>query len=131
MGFVPKGGVRQAQATQLLAGPLQSSLPVILVGDLNSDFPRNGNQAPGDDLGYKVLTNGGFSDRAITPPPFGCCIDDPTLTNPSTAGITHRVDHIMSNSSKVTFKKGALTSTYANGLWSSDHFGVASQLKVK
>ncbi|MGZ5420461.1 MAG: hypothetical protein ACXWES_08090, partial [Solirubrobacterales bacterium] len=100
----------------------------------------NGNQEPGDDLGYKVLTNGGFTERAVpaAPPfPFSCCINDPTLTNPtaltdpSAGGITHRVDHIMSNSSKVTFKKGALTSTYANGLWSSDHFGVASELKVK
>jgi hypothetical protein len=46
-------------------------------------------------------------------------------------GVDHRVDHIMSNSKKVKFRKGALTSTYANGLWSSDHFGVASQLLIK
>jgi hypothetical protein len=131
VGPLPKGGVRQAQAQQLLAGPLQSSKPVLLVGDLNSDSPLNGDQAPGDDLGYQVLTGGGFSERALTPPPFGCCISDPTLTNPSTAGITHRVDHIMSDSSKIKFEKGAITSTYANGLWSSDHFGVASELKVK
>ena len=131
VGLLPKGGVRQAQAQQLLAGPLQSSLPDILVGDLNSDSPLNGNQAPGDDLGYLVLTGGGFSERAITPPPFSCCINNPLLNTPSTAGITHRVDHVMSESSDVVFKNGAITSTFANGLWSSDHFGVDSRLKVK
>ena len=56
--------------------------------------------------------------------------EDPNLANPSSAGITHRVDHIMSNSNKVKFQKGGLTSTY-KGLWSSDHFGLWSQLLIK
>jgi endonuclease/exonuclease/phosphatase family metal-dependent hydrolase len=130
----PKGGIREAQANQLVApgGPASSKLPTLLIGDFNSDVPAHGDQVtPGDTLAYQALLNGGFSERALTPPPFGCCIEDPNLANPSSAGITHRVDHIMSNSSKVKFKKGALTSTYANGLWSSDHFGVASQLLIK
>jgi hypothetical protein len=37
----------------------------------------------------------------------------------------------MSNTKKLKFKKGGLTTTYANGLWSSDHYGVWSQLQVK
>jgi endonuclease/exonuclease/phosphatase family metal-dependent hydrolase len=128
----PKGGIREAQAKELLAGPAISKLPTLLIGDFNSDVPAHGDQVtPGDTLAYQALLNGGFSERALTPPPFGCCIQDPNLTNPSTAGITHRVDHIMSNSKKIKFKKGALTSTFANGLWSSDHFGVASQLLIK
>ena len=73
----------------------------------------------------------GWSERAFTPPPFGCCLQDPNLNDPSTAGITHRVDHIMSNSKKIKFKKGGLTTTYANGLLSSDHFGIWSRLQVK
>jgi Endonuclease/Exonuclease/phosphatase family. len=130
----PKGGIREAQAKQLVGpgGPASSSkLPTLLIGDFNSDVPAHGDQAPGDTLAYQALLNGGFSERALTPPPFGCCIQDPNLTDPSTAGITHRVDHIMSNSKKIKFKKGALTTTYANGLWSSDHFGLASQLLIK
>ena len=130
----PKGGVREAQAKQLVApgGPATSRLPSVLVGDLNSDFPVNGDQVfPGDALAFQAILAGGFSERALTPPPFGCCIQDANLANPSSAGITHRVDHIMSNNSKVKFKRGAITSTYANGLWSSDHFGVASQLLIK
>lgn len=129
----PKGGVREAQAKQLVGpGGPASSKPTLLIGDFNSDVPAHGDQVtPGDTLAYQALLNGGFSERALTPPPFGCCIQDPNLADPSSAGITHRVDHIMSNSNKVRFKRGALTSTYANGLWSSDHFGVASQLLLK
>ncbi len=131
----PKGGIREAQAKELVGpgGPASSSkLPTLLIGDFNSDFPVHGDQVfPGDALAYQALLAGGFSERALTPPPFGCCIQDSNLANPSTAGITHRVDHIMSNSKKIKFKKGGLTTTYANGLWSSDHFGVASQLLIK
>jgi hypothetical protein len=129
----PKGGIREAQARQLVApGGPASTKPTLLIGDFNSDVPAHGDQVtPGDTLAYQALLSGGFSERALTPPPFGCCIQDSNLTDPSTAGITHRVDHIMSNSNKVRFKNGALTTTYANGLWSSDHFGLASQLLIK
>jgi Endonuclease/Exonuclease/phosphatase family len=130
----PKGGIREAQAKQLIApgGPSTSKHPTLLIGDFNSDSPVNGDQVdPGDALAFRALLAGGYSSRAITPPPFGCCIQDPNLANPSTVGVDHRVDHIMSNSKKAKFRKGGLTTTYANGLWSSDHFGVWSQLRVK
>jgi hypothetical protein len=130
----PKGGIREAQAKQLIApdGPTASKHPTLLIGDFNSDSPVHGDQAdPGDALAYRALLAGGWSERALTPPPFGCCIQDPNLSNPSSAGVTHRVDHIMSNTKKLKFKKGGLTTTYANGLWSSDHFGVWSQIQVK
>jgi endonuclease/exonuclease/phosphatase family metal-dependent hydrolase len=129
----PKGGIREAQAKQLVGPGGAASKPrTILVGDLNSDFPVHGDQVfPGDALAFQAVLAGGFSNRALTPPPFSCCITDPNLANPSSAGITHRVDDIMSNSKKIRFKKGTLTSTYKNGLWSSDHFGVFSQLTIK
>jgi endonuclease/exonuclease/phosphatase family metal-dependent hydrolase len=130
----PKGGIREAQAKQLIApgGPTTSKHPTILLGDFNSDSPVHGDQVdPGDALAYRALLAGGWSERAFTPPPFGCCIADPNLSNPSATGVTHRVDHIMSNTKKIKFKKGGLTTTYANGLWSSDHFGVWSRLQVK
>lgn len=130
----PKGGIREAQAKQLIGpgGPSSSKLPTVLLGDFNSDSPVHGDQVdPGDALAYRALLAGGWSERAFTPPPFGCCIQDSNLTDPSTAGVTHRVDHVMSNNKKIKFKKGGLTTTYANGLWSSDHFGVWSRLQVK
>jgi endonuclease/exonuclease/phosphatase family protein len=130
----PKGGIRKAQAQQLVGpgGPLSTGQPTVLLGDLNSDNPVHGDQVdPGDALAYQVLLDAGYHERSLTPPPFGCCIQDPNLADPSAAGITHRVDHVMTNSPKIRFKKGAVTSTYANGLWSSDHFGLFSQLTVK
>jgi endonuclease/exonuclease/phosphatase family metal-dependent hydrolase len=130
----PKGGIREAQAKQLIApgGPASSKFPTVLLGDFNSDSPVHGDQVdPGDALAYRALLTGGWSERAFTPPPFGCCIQDSNLSDPSSAGVTHRVDHIMSNTKKVKFKKGGLTTTYANGLWSSDHFGVWSRLQIK
>ena len=129
-----KGGIREAQAKELVGpnGPATSKLPTLLIGDFNSDFPVHGDQVlPGDSLAYLALRSGGYSERALKPPPFGCCIQDPNLSNPSAAGITHRVDHIMTASKRIKFKKGALTSTYKHGLWSSDHFGVFSQLLIK
>jgi endonuclease/exonuclease/phosphatase family metal-dependent hydrolase len=130
----PKGGIRQAQAQQLVApgGPTTSSLPTILIGDFNSDNPVHGDQVfPGDALAYQAILGGGFLEKSPSIPPFGCCIQDPNLANPSTAGITHRVDHIMSNSKKVKFQKGGLTHLYGSGLWSSDHAGIWSRLLVK
>jgi endonuclease/exonuclease/phosphatase family metal-dependent hydrolase len=130
----PKGGIREAQAKQLIApgGPASSKFPSLLVGDFNSDSPVHGDQVdPGDALAYRALLAGGWSERAFTPPPFGCCLQDANLSDPSTTGITHRVDHIMSKGKKIKFKKGGLTTTYANGLWSSDHFGVWSRLQIK
>jgi endonuclease/exonuclease/phosphatase family metal-dependent hydrolase len=131
----PKGAIRQAQAQQLVApgGPTSTRLPTILLGDLNSDDPVHGDQvSPGDALAFQAVLGAGFRERSLAvPPSFGCCIQDPNLADPSTAGITHRVDHIMSNSKKVVFKTGALTHTYSQGLWSSDHYGLASTLLIR
>jgi endonuclease/exonuclease/phosphatase family metal-dependent hydrolase len=129
----PKGGIREAQAKQLVGPGGAANRPrTVLVGDLNADFPVRGDQVfPGDALAFQAVLAGGFRDRGPTPPPFSCCLGDPLLTNPSKAGVDHQVDFIMSNSKKIRFKKGAITSTYANGLWSADHFGIFSQLLIR
>jgi endonuclease/exonuclease/phosphatase family protein len=129
----PKGGIRQAQAQQLTAAGGPAGRPAtIVMGDLNSDVPVHGDQvSPGDALAYQSLLGAGFREVSPAVPPFGCCIQDPNLANPSRAGITHRVDHIMTNTKRVRFKKGGLTLTYSHGLWSSDHFGLVSTLLIK
>lgn len=129
----PKGGIREAQAKQLVAAGGPASRPnTILLGDLNSDSPVHGDQVdPGDALAYRAVLAGGLRELSPAAPPFGCCIQDANLTDPSRAGVTHRVDHVMTNAKRVKLEGGAVTSTYAKGLWSSDHFGLASRLLVK
>jgi endonuclease/exonuclease/phosphatase family metal-dependent hydrolase len=129
----PKGGIREAQAKQLVGPGGPANRPnTILVGDLNSDFPVHGDQVfPGDALAFQAVLAGGFRERGPAAPPFSCCVADPLLANPSTASVHHQVDFIMSNSKKIRFRKGAITSTYKNGLWSADHFGIFSQLLIK
>ena len=126
----PQGGIRQAQAQELVAGPANQAR-TLLIGDLNSNSPAGTGQVAGDTLAFQTVQAAGFRSVAIKPPPFSCCISDPNLTVAGPVGVDHVVDHILANSKKVRFSKGAVTSSRGSGLWSSDHFGVASRLLTK
>ena len=123
-GPMGRGQVRAAQANELTVRALQSSMPVILVGDLNSNVPP---VQPGDELAYQVLLANGFQERTLAP--VSCCYDDPLLSNPNSPGLDHQVDHVMTHTPSVTLKNSGITTTFANGLWSSDHAGVFSTLR--
>jgi hypothetical protein len=127
---VGQGEVRQAQAQALIApgGPATGKLPVILLGDLNSDDDTVGND--GDVLAYNALVGGGF--RPVdTSNPMSCCLSDPNLVGGSIADFDHHIDHVMTNSKQVKFKKGFVTGRApVNGLYPSDHAGVTSLLKL-
>jgi Endonuclease/Exonuclease/phosphatase family len=127
---VPQGGVREAQAKSLVAagGPANSSLPVILLGDLNSDDDTVGND--GDVLAYNALVAAGF--RPVdTSNPMSCCLSDPELVGGSLADFDHHIDHVMTDSKAIRFKRGFVTGRApVNGFWPSDHNGVTSELLV-
>jgi endonuclease/exonuclease/phosphatase family metal-dependent hydrolase len=131
---VGNGEVREAQAKELVAagGPARSKLPVILLGDLNSDVRTE--VKPGDGLAYRALLDSKFVERS-TYKPLGCCLRADVLT---TAGggkpsdFDHKVDHVMTNKpKKVKLSSSLITGRSPfNGFWDSDHAGVLSVLKV-
>jgi endonuclease/exonuclease/phosphatase family metal-dependent hydrolase len=130
---VGNGEVRQAQASELVkvGGPAVSSLPVILLGDLNSDVKTEVKK--GDALAYRALLNAKFTERA-TAKPFGCCLNANVLKTSGGGKVTdfdHIVDHVMTNSKKVKLLSSTITGRKpVGGYWDSDHAGLFSALKV-
>jgi endonuclease/exonuclease/phosphatase family metal-dependent hydrolase len=124
--------VRAQQAAELVepGGPATSGLPVILVGDLNSDVKTE--VKPGDGQAYRVMTKAGFHERA-TDKPTGCCIDSSyDLKTGSNAEMNHKVDHIMTSAPKqVKLLDSKVTGrSKTNGYWDSDHAGLFSSLDL-
>src|SRR3954468_265872 len=98
---VGNGGIRQAQAKQLVAkgGPARSKLPVILLGDLNSDVRTEVKK--GDGLAYRALLKAKFVERSTSK--NGCCLNADVLSasgGASTKDFNHRVDHVMTDAPK-------------------------------
>ena len=125
--------IRQAQADELVApgGPLTSSLPVILVGDLNSD---DDTVTGADTLAYNDLLAAGMVERS-TNVPLGCCLNSSLLAVGGGGSITdfdHQVDHVMTrNPDVVTLKSSSVTGLNpVNGFWDSDHAGLFSALNL-
>jgi endonuclease/exonuclease/phosphatase family metal-dependent hydrolase len=127
------GTLRAQQAQELVAsgGPADSKLPVILLGDFNSDD----NTVQGKDrLAYQALVKAGFVERS-TDNPLSCCIDSELLTEDgggSVADFDHQVDHITTKAQpKVELIESSVTGrSIQNGFWNSDHAGVFSLLRI-
>ena len=125
--------IRAQQASELVApgGPARAfPLPVILVGDLNSD--RDTEVQPGDAQAYNVMRGAGFVNRD-TSNPLSCCLSDPNLVGGSLADFDHKVDHIMTSSPNLVTKQRSQVFGLGkvNGLFPSDHAGIASWLRLK
>ncbi len=123
---------RAKQAAELVApgGPATSKLPVVLVGDLNSD---DDTVEPGDQQAYRTLLEAGMVERS-TGNPLGCCLNSSLLAEGaggSVADFDHQVDHVMTNDpGEVTLKESAVTGLLpVNGFWDSDHAGLFSALR--
>lgn len=124
--------IREAQAKELVApgGPATSSLPVVLLGDLNSDddtvsFP--------DTLAYEALLAAGMVERS-TNNPLSCCLKASELGVGDGGSVTdfdHQVDHVMTNDpTDIELRSSTVTGLLpVNGFWNSDHAGVFSSLE--
>jgi endonuclease/exonuclease/phosphatase family metal-dependent hydrolase len=129
------GTIRAAQAKELVArgGPAAGKLPVVLVGDLNSDVATA--PKPGDALADAALLHAGFAERS-TSTPFGCCLNTAILTvagGGKVSDFDHKVDHVMTNAPKrVKLVRSTVTGrSPLNGFWDSDHAGLASVLRIR
>jgi endonuclease/exonuclease/phosphatase family metal-dependent hydrolase len=124
--------IRARQASELVApgGPATSGLPVILVGDLNSD---DDTVEPGDQQAYRTLLAAGLRERS-TSKPLGCCLKSSLLAEGaggSVADFNHQVDHVMTRDPKeIKLKSSSVTGRRpVNGFWDSDHAGLFSALR--
>jgi hypothetical protein len=124
--------IRALQASELVApgGPATGSLPVVLVGDLNSD---DDTVEPGDRQAYQVLTDAGFVERS-TASPLGCCLKSSLLAEGaggSVADFDHQVDHVLTDDpADITLDHSDVTGMLpVNGFWDSDHAGLFSALR--
>ncbi len=123
--------IRAMQAAELVAagGPVSGDVPVVLVGDLNSD---DDTVVPDDQQAYRVLLEAGLVERS-TGDPLSCCIASYDLTTGTASEFDHQVDHIMTNAPNAV---GLVISTVTgrsmnNGYWDSDHAGVFSALRIR
>jgi hypothetical protein len=122
--------IQVAQAAELVSGPANTALPLILIGDFNSKADSTGTQS------YPNLIAAGFSDAwsiAGRGDGFTCC-QEPDLNN-SGSLLNSRIDLVLF---KGNFKvKSAEVvgesrkDRTKDGLWPSDHAGVVADLKLK
>lgn len=133
---------RSAQAFELIAGPLATALPTVLVGDLNSapdDPPFTEQGSPFNNTNpYDILTapapgGGGLADTwpALhgNDPGYTCC-QDADLRNVQSK-LVQRIDHVMITDGDA-FRSHLLgdepSDRTRSGLWPSDHAGVAADV---
>jgi len=125
--------IRAAQASELVKppGPATGPLPVILVGDLNSDDDT----VAGDDRwAYELLEAAGLVERS-TAEPLSCCLDESLLgelDGGEVADFDHQVDHVMTDDpAGIQLVSSVVTGLFpVNGFWDSDHAGVTSTLEI-
>jgi endonuclease/exonuclease/phosphatase family metal-dependent hydrolase len=121
-------GYQEAQAAELLAGPANTSLPVILSGDFNSPADGSG------PYGAQVLLDGGFGDAwSATHPgdPGLTWGQDPDLLN-LTSQVTQRIDYVLFRgglaAADVSLVGADPSARTPSGLWPSDHAGLVADL---
>jgi hypothetical protein len=128
--FDPGEFIRVQQARELLDGPLDTDLPVVLVGDFNSNAEAGG-------LAYEILIEGGgFEDAWSTANP-----GDPGLTCCHDADLRNEVVDLRSRIDLILVRDGVRVRDMErvgidpamrtpSGLWPSDHAGVVGRVMI-
>ena len=121
--------IRLAQARELLSGPANTDLPVVVAGDMNTTSSTDT---------YAAITAAGFRDVWAQLHPaddgFTCCQTLPAITN-SISTLFQRVDLFLVRGD---LEAGSISRVGADpsdrtlsGLWPSDHAGLAATVLLK
>ncbi|WP_327415617.1 endonuclease/exonuclease/phosphatase family protein [Streptomyces sp. NBC_01233] len=131
--------VQEAQADELLAGPLNTELPTVLLGDLNSAAGGVGATPGTGTQSYNRLLAAGFKDAWTANrhrpggPGFTCC-QAPDLRN-AASSLTQRIDYVLSRGRIHALAADRVGENPADrtpsGLWPSDHAGITSVLRLR
>jgi hypothetical protein len=125
----PLNAIQVAQGNELLSGPANTSLPVILVGDFNSRADGTGTPT------YNNLIGAGFKDAWSTTHPGelgNTWSHDADLLN-TTVNLTRRLDLVLYRNNLCALDADVvgdeLSDRTPSGLWPSDHAGVVATLR--
>jgi hypothetical protein len=131
--LAPGGVVSGPQAQELLAGPANTSLPVILAGDMNSGLTSS-------PAAYEAFLAGGLTDSWTTAglgaPPLTCChlAPDDLVSDPN-AIYTEDLDHIFTRGDFSVLDEHLVGNLAPNPppaafIWPSDHAGMVATLGI-
>jgi len=117
--------IQAEQTNELLLGPLNTELPVILAGDLNSDaFQPSWSNGPA----IQILEAAGFQDAWLKLRPHTPGLTWPLFAEdpPGPATPFQRIDLILTRGNGIKAKAIVRTglSPSTKGVWGSDHAGV-------
>ena len=116
--------LRMAQTAQLLTDAMDTTLPVVLVGDLNTQ--------PGSDP-YNLLTSVGFVDAWQPRRPGPTCCQAADVRN-TTSQLDQRIDYVMVRGAVRALAARLVGNTSESltpsGLWPSDHAGVVAKVRL-
>jgi endonuclease/exonuclease/phosphatase family metal-dependent hydrolase len=132
------GPVQTAQAREFLAGPGSTALPVVWVGDFNSDADASTvTGTPPDTETYGDIVGAGFADAWPTARPddpgYSCCEAadllnaDPTLDQRIDLVFTRGPFQILG----ATLTGNTPADKTSSGRWPSDHAGVVATLGLE
>ena len=122
--------IQEAQGSELLQGPANTTLPLVIAGDLNSAASGG----PDTTATYNNLTNSGFQDA------WALVSTDPGFTWPlhgedpftATSTPSERIDLVLVRNGVTVSGAARVGNTSADrtasGLWPSDHAGVVATL---
>jgi endonuclease/exonuclease/phosphatase family metal-dependent hydrolase len=121
--------IQGLQADELLTGPGNTHLPVVFIGDFNSNADGTGTQT------YTKLKDAGFIDAWTIKERgtgFTCCQADDLLNQDSS--LTERTDLMMFRGDFKVKNIGLVGNSQndrtISGLWPSDHAGIVATLKL-